>query len=236
MNLPLYIQIKQKITQELILGRWRAGDLIPSEIELANNYQVSQGTVRKAIDVLSSEKILVRKQGKGTYVTTHDEEKIQLRFLRLTSSKGQKEKLENQLLSFNKIKPNAYVAKQLNITTNAYVYQIKRLLTFAKKPLIFDEIFIPVANFKGLTAETIIEKKGSLYRLYESEYGIQMLNAEEKIKAVQATDEVAKYLRIKKLFPLLSIERLSYTYDERPVEWRLGLCLTNDYYYKTELE
>ena len=236
MNIPLYIQVKQKITQELMSGNWRAGDLIPSEIELAHSYQVSQGTVRKAIDELSIEKILIRRQGKGTYVTTHDEEQIQLRFLRLTSSKGNKEKLESQLLSFEKMRVNSYVANRLNLRPGSSVFKIKRVLTFAKKPLILDEIYISTIPFKGLNAEMINQKKGSLYRLYESNYGIQMLNADEKIKAVSAEAEVSKLLNIKKGHPILGIERVSYTYGNKPIEWRLGLCLTDEYHYQTELE
>ena len=236
MNIPLYIQVKQKITQELMSGNWRAGDLIPSEIELAQSYQVSQGTVRKAIDELSIEKILIRRQGKGTYVTTHDEEQIQLRFLRLTSSKGNKEKLESQLLSFEKMRVNSYVANRLNLRPGSSGFKIKRVLTFAKKPLILDEIYISTIPFKGLNAEMINKKKGSLYRLYESNYGIQMLNADEKIKAVSAEAEVSKLLNIKKGHPILGIERVSYTYGNKPIEWRLGLCLTDEYHYQTELE
>jgi len=236
MNIPLYIQVKQKITQELMSGKWRAGDLIPSEIELAQSYQVSQGTVRKAIDELSIEKILIRRQGKGTYVTTHDEEQIQLRFLRLTSSKGNKEKLESQLLSFEKMRVNSYVANRLNLRPGSSVFKIMRVLTFAKKPLILDEIYISTIPFKGLNAEMINQKKGSLYRLYESNYGIQMLNADEKIKAVSAEAEVSKLLNIKKGHPILGIERVSYTYGNKPIEWRLGLCLTDEYHYQTELE
>ena len=236
MNIPLYIQVKQKITQELMSGNWRAGNLIPSEIELAQSYQVSQGTVRKAIDELSIEKILIRRQGKGTYVTTHNEEQIQLRFLRLTSTKGNKEKLESQLLSFEKTRVNSYVANRLNLRPGSSVYKIKRVLTFARKPLILDEIYISTIPFKGLNAEMINQKKGSLYRLYESNYGIQMLNADEKIKAVSAEAEVSKLLNIKKGHPLLGIERVSYTYGNKPIEWRLGLCLTDEYHYQTELE
>jgi len=236
MNIPLYIQVKQKITQELMSGNWRAGDLIPSEIELAQSYLVSQGTVRKAIDELSIEKILIRRQGKGTYVTTHNEEQIQLRFLRLTSTKGNKEKLESQLLSFEKTRVNSYVANRLNLRPGSSVYKIKRVLTFARKPLILDEIYISTIPFKGLNAEMINQKKGSLYRLYESNYGIQMLNADEKIKAVSAEAEVSKLLNIKKGHPILGIERVSYTYGNKPIEWRLGLCLTDEYHYQTELE
>jgi GntR family transcriptional regulator len=128
------------------------------------------------------------------------------------------------------------VAKQLNLIPGSPVFQIKRLLTFDKKPLILDEIYISSSAFKGLNEDMINQKKGSLYRLYESRYGVQMLKANEKIKAVAAGDEVSKLLSIPKKTPLLSIERLSYTYGEKPVEWRLGLCLTENYHYQTELE
>jgi GntR family transcriptional regulator len=236
MDLPLYLQIKQRITESLIGGRWKPGQMIPSEIDLSKEYKVSQGTVRKAIDELSLENILIRRQGKGTFVITHDEEKIQLRFLRLTSSKGQKEKLDNQLLSFKKIKANANIARLLDVQLGTTMIEIKRLLTFSKKPLIFDHILIPASYFRGLTPEKIIQKKGSLYRMYESEYGIQMVKADEKIKAVTATDEAIKHLGVKKTQPLLSIERVSFTYGQKPMEYRLGLCLTENYYYKAELE
>ena len=167
MNTPLYVQVKQRITEELVSGKWKAGDMIPSEIELANDFKVSQGTVRKAIDALSIEKILVRRQGKATYRTTHDEEQIQLRFLRLTSTKGHNEKLESELFSFKKIRVSSYVAKQLNLIPGSPVFQIKRLLTFAKKPLILDEIYISSSVFKGLNEEMINQEKRSLYRMYE---------------------------------------------------------------------
>ena len=127
---PLYVEVKKKITQSLILGEWVPGEAIPSEIELANIYDVSQGTVRKAIDDLTAESILVRRQGKGTYVATHNEENIQLRFLRLTSNFGSKEKLDNQLISFSKEKATNKLAKILNINPASTIITLKR------KPLI----------------------------------------------------------------------------------------------------
>ena len=113
---------------------------------------------------------------------------------------------------------------------------IKRLLTFNGSPLILDLIKIPSASFRGLNANKVIEKKGSMYRMYETDFGIQMLHADEKIKAVEANNESSSMLNVTKGSPLLSVERLSYTYDEKPIEWRLGLCVTLDHYYKTELE
>ena len=233
---PLYIQIKKRITESLVGGLWHPGQSIPSEIELAQSYNVSQGTVRKAIDELAAEKILIRRQGKGTFVASHNEEHNQLRFLRLTSSLGDKEKLDNKLISFEKEKASNGLAKTLGINSASTVVSIKRVLTFNEKPLILDLIKVPAASFRGLTPGKIIEKKGSMYRMYEADFGIQMLHAKEKIRAVTASTEAAELLGVSIGSPILSVERTSFTYDNKAIEWRLGLCLTENHHYATELE
>ena len=233
---PLYIQVKKRITESLVSSEWVPGQSIPSEMALAKKYNVSQGTVRKAIDDLAADKILIRRQGKGTFVSTHNEENIQLRFLRLTEKSGKKEKLENKLISFEREKASNQIAKVLGINTSSTLISIKRLLTFNGKPLILDFIKIPSVSFRGLTSEKVVERKGSMYRMYETDFGIQMLHADEKIKAVAANKESSSNLNISEGSPLLSVERLSSTYDAKPIEWRLGLCVTLDHYYKTELE
>ena len=233
---PLYEKVKKKITASLVQGEWRPGEVIPSETELANVYDVSQGTVRKAIDELSAESILIRRQGKGTYVATHNEENIQLRFLRLTSNFGLKEKLDNQLVSFSKEKATNKLAKVLNINPASTIISLKRVLTFNEKPLILDVIKIPAQSFRGLTAEMVVEKKGSMYRMYETDFGVRMLRADEKIRAINANFESASLLNVKENSPLLSVERISYTYENKPLEWRLGLCITDNHYYRSELD
>jgi GntR family transcriptional regulator len=233
---PLYDQIKVLLTQSLIGGEWRPGDMIPSEIDLAGRFKVSQGTVRKAIDSLASENILIRRQGKGTFVATHNEEGIKLRFLRLTAASGQKEALQNELLSCTKTKADNKMAAVLEIKAGAALIEIKRLLTFSGRPLIYDHIAIPAASFKGVNSTRIEENKGSLYSMYETEYGIHMIRAEERLTAVGASSVVAEALHLKVGAPLLSIERVSYTYGYKPMEWRLGLCLTDDHHYMSELE
>lgn len=233
---PLYDQIKVLITQSLIGGEWRPGEMIPSEMELADRYKVSQGTVRKAIDSLASENILIRRQGRGTFVATHDAELTKLRFLRLTAIDGQKVSPNNEFLSCTKTKASVYFAKILDIKAGASIIEIKRLLTFSGRPLIHDHIVVPAASFKGLNASKIIENNGSMYSMYESQFGIRMVRAEERLKAVAADAEVAKALGVAMQFPLLSIERISFTYGDKPMEWRLGLCLTDDHHYMNELE
>ncbi|MFM9835791.1 MAG: GntR family transcriptional regulator [Methylophilaceae bacterium] len=233
---PLYDQIKVLITQSLIAGEWRPGDVIPSELELAGFYKVSQGTVRKAIDSLASENILIRRQGKGTYVATHDTEVNKLRFLRLNGDNGHKEALRNDFISCKKSKANAYIAKILETKASAGTIEVRRLLSFSGRPLIYDHIITPVAPFKGLNNASIMASNGSMYSMYESQFGVRMIRAEERIKAIGADKEVADVLGLKVGTPLLSIERVSFTYGDKPMEWRLGMCLTDDHHYLSELE
>ncbi len=233
---PLYDQIKVLITQSLIGGEWRPGEMIPSEIDLALRYKVSQGTVRKAIDSLATENILIRRQGKGTFVATHKQDDIKLRFLRLTAENGQKELLQNAFISCIKSKVNAHISKVLEIKAGASTIEVKRLLTFSGRPLIHDFIIVPAAPFKGLNGAKVEESNGSMYSMYESQFGVRMIRAEERLKAVAADKEVAVSLGLKEGTPLLSIERVSFTYGDKPMEWRLGLCLTDDHHYMSELE
>lgn len=233
---PLYEQIKVLITQGLIGGEWQPGDVIPSEMDLAARYKVSQGTVRKAIDSLASENILIRRQGKGTFVATHNQEDVKLRFLRLTAANGQKEVLNNELISYKKTKADKRKASILQSKAGATLIEVKRLLTFSGRPLIYDHIAIPASSFKGLNAARIEDNNGSMYSMYETEYGVRMVRAEERLTAVAATGDVAEALHLPEGAPLLSIERVSYTYGDKPMEWRLGLCLTDDHHYMSELE
>ncbi|MCE9633822.1 MAG: GntR family transcriptional regulator [Methylophilales bacterium] len=233
---PLYQQIKTLITQSLVANEWRPGEAIPSEVELATRFNVSQGTVRKAIDELATENILVRRQGKGTFVATHEAEGIKLRFLRLVAADGTKELLNNRLLSCERGKASSRVARLLNVKTGSVVIEVKRLLLFSNKPLILDHIVLPATPFKGVTAERIEAFNGSMYRMYETQLGIRMVRADERLTAIGADGEVANQLGLALGTPLLSIERVSYTYGDKPMEWRLGLCLTDNHHYMNELE
>ncbi len=232
----LYLQIKKRITESLADGFWHPGQSIPSETELARSFNVSQGTIRKAIDELAAENILIRRQGKGTFVASHNEEGSQLRFLRLTSSQDNKEKLDNQLVSFIKQKATNKTAKTLGINVGTTVFSIKRVLTFNRKPLILDFIKVPASSFRGLSPEMIIEKNGAMYRMYETDFGIQMLHAKEKIRAIAANMETSNLLCVSQDAPVLSVERVSFTYDNKPIEWRLGFCLTENHHYASELD
>ncbi len=232
---PLYKQIKALITQSLEAGEWKPGEIIPSEVELAARYKVSQGTVRKAIDELAADNLLVRRQGKGTFVATHNEERAQFRFLRLLADDGVEHPHVSKLIECRRQRAPAEIARQLDLKPADPVVLIKRLLEFDGTTTVFDEIWLPGNVFRGLTVERLSEYKGPLYAMFEAEFGTRMIRASEKIRAVAAEPAVAELLAVPAGFPLLSVERVSYTYGDRPVEVRRGWYVTTGYYYQNDL-
>jgi GntR family transcriptional regulator len=232
---PLYEQIKILITQSLVAGEWKPGEAIPSEFELAGRYRVSQGTVRKAIDELASEHILVRRQGKGTYVASHSEPSYQYRFLRVMPDSGEKLTPHNILLELKKGKASAEIARALRVKVGTPVHQIRRVLEFSGRPLILDEMALAASRFPGLSVAKLEEYKGSMYSFYESVYGLRMIRAEERLRAVAADAQTAGHLKVAPGTPLLCVDRIAFTYGDMPVEWRRGLCLTDGFSYFTEL-
>jgi GntR family transcriptional regulator len=232
---PLYQQIKTLIVRSLQAGEWKPGEAIPSEMDLAARFKVSQGTVRKAIDELATENLLVRRQGKGTFVATHAEQHVQYRFLRLAPDDGEEGGAQRRLIDCKRMRAPADVAKSLNLKSGDTVVLIRRVLAFRGSPVVLDDIWLPGQMFKGLTAEKLGEYRGPMYRLFETEWGIRMIRAEEKIRAVAADEAAAELLQLAAGTPLLSVERLSLTYHDKPVELRRGLYNTSSHHYRNEL-
>jgi GntR family transcriptional regulator len=233
---PLYQQIKALITRSLQGGEWRPGEAIPSEVELAARYRVSQGTVRKAIDELAAENLLVRRQGKGTFVATHAEERVQYRFLRLTPDEPAAAPFERRVIDCRRLRAPAEVARALELKSGDTALQIRRLLSAKGVPVVLDDIWLNGQLFKGLTAERLGEYRGPMYALFETEFGVRMIRADEKLRAVAADESSAALLSVQPGYPLLSVERLSLTYGDRPVEFRRGLYNTATHYYRNEVQ
>ena len=232
---PLYRQIKALVTRGLQQAEWRPGEVIPSEVDLAARFRVSQGTVRKAIDELAAENLLVRRQGKGTFVATHAEEQVQFRFLRLTPDNGEAPRLVRRLIDCKRQRAPAWLARALRLRTADPVIRVRRLLSSGTSPVVLDDIWLPAGLFKGLTAQRLTEHRGTMYGLFETEFGVHMVHAEEKIRAVAADAPSAALLALNSGAPLLSVERLSFTYDDKPVEWRCGLYNTAAHHYRNAL-
>ncbi len=235
---PLYQQIKGLILQSLQSGEWKPGEAIPSEMDLASRYRVSQGTVRKAIDELASQHLLVRRQGKGTIVATHAEQHVQYRFLRLVPDAGDRQNegpAERNIIDCKRLRAPAEIARALALRTGDSVLQVRRVLSFAGRPTILEDLWLPGTPFKGLTAERLSDDRGPMYALFETEFGVRMVRAEEKIRAVLPDAAQAALLKVGKSTPLLSVERIAYTYNDVPMELRRGLYLTDTHHYRNVL-
>jgi GntR family transcriptional regulator len=233
---PLYQQIKGLILQALESGEWRPGQVIPSEQELAARFNVSQGTVRKAIDEMAAENILVRRQGRGTYVASHNDPRQMFRFLRLVPESG-------ELLTHPKsipidcwrAKAAQEAARMLSIEQGAPIIIVRRVLHFGHKPIVADEIYLPEELYQGLDMEMLRASNSSLYSLFETRFGLRMIRAQERIRAVAADRAAAELLQVDEGTPILSVERVTYTYGDKPVEWRRGVYSTLGHCYLNDL-
>ena len=235
---PLYQQIKSLILQSLLALEWKPGEAIPSEIDLAARYRVSQGTVRKAIDELAAENLVVRRQGKGTFVATHIEQHAQYRFLKLMPDSGDASRdgpAQRTIIDCKRLRAATDIARALGIRTGDAVLQVRRVLAYAGVPTILEDIWLPGGPFKGLTAERLSQYHGPMYALFETEFGVHMVRAVEKIRAVLPDPDQSLLLKIEQTTPLLSVERVAFTYNNTPMELRRGLYLTDTHYYRNEL-
>lgn len=235
---PLYQQIKALILQSLEAGEWKPGEAIPSEMDLAARFRVSQGTVRKAIDELAAENLVVRRQGKGTFVATHAEQHVRYRFLKLVPDSGDRDSegpAARQILECRRTRATAEIARSLALRTGDAVVQVRRVLSFGGVPTILEDLWLPGSTFKGLTVEQLAGFQGPTYALFELEFGVRMVRAEEKIRAVAADAQQAALLALPAGSPLLSVERLSLTYNDMPMELRRGLYRTDSHHYRNDL-
>lgn len=235
---PLYQQIKVLLLQSLQSGEWKPSTAIPSEVELAARFKVSQGTVRKAIDELAAEHLLVRRQGKGTFVATHAEHHVQYRFLNLIPDNGNANSegpAQRRIIDCKRARASAEVARALAIRAGDAVLQVRRVLSFSQVPTILEDLWLPAAPFKGLTAERLTHYDGPMYALFEKEFAVRMVRAEEEIRAVLPDAQQCELLQVGQYTPLLSVERIAYTYNDTPMEMRRGLYLTDRHHYRNAL-
>lgn len=232
---PLYRQIKDFLIRSLEEGEWGPGDAIPSEGELATRFNVSQGTVRKAIDEMAAENMLVRRQGKGTFVATHSDPRSFYRFLRLVTDDGRAAHAVSDPFFCETIGAPLEVASVLGLQPGDEVVHVKRVLRFGGEPVVFDQIYLVADLFSGLTLESLRGGERSLYSLFESDFGVRMIRAEEHLRAVAADAQSAGMIGVPLGEPLLLVERTAYTYGNKPVEWRRGLYSTRHHYYRNDL-
>jgi GntR family transcriptional regulator len=193
--------------------------------------------MRKAIDALAAANLVVRRQGKGTFVATHTEERTSnFRFLRVRRNDGRDEYPVSRLVDLRRAKAGAEAARALGLRAGDPVIVLRRLLEYSGEPTVLDDITLPAALFRGLTRARCEAYRGSMYGFFETEFGVRMLKAREKLRAIAADAASAALLRVPEGAPLLAVDRVTLTFGDRPVEMRRGLCTTRHHHYLNELQ
>jgi GntR family transcriptional regulator len=228
---PLYRQVRDVLVKRIADGVWQAGQVLPSEPEIAADLGVSQGTVRKALDEMTAENLVIRRQGRGTYVARHDDARILFQFFKLVPDSGERSFPDSRVLDVGKTVDHQ-AAEILKLKRRDPVLQIDRVRFLQGEACVLERICLPAKLFPRMELR---ELPNNLYELYAAEYGVTIGRASEKLKAVAAIERDAAALGVAPGSPLLRIDRLAYDLDARPMEWRMSVCRTETVHYWSDL-
>jgi GntR family transcriptional regulator len=219
---PLYAQVRERLVERIRSGEWKPGQLIPNEFEIAAEFGVSQGTARKAISELAAEGLVLRRQGRGTFVVEHTPAHVLFRFFNLFEDAGLAVVPDSRDATSRLAEASGDECRALGLEAPARVIRIARTRTRNGKPFIRETITLPEALFPGFADRT--EVANTLYDLFQKEYGVLVMRTDDRLSAAIADAETAAVLAIAPGTPLLRIARISFALDHTPVEWRVSLC------------
>ncbi len=232
---PLYRSVQRALMERLANGDLKPGQLIPSERQLATEFNVSIGTLRKAIDDLVEQRILIRQQGKGTYVATHDRERLLFYFFHIVPQSGLKSYPLVEFVFFHKAIASEEVAMRLKIAVGAPVFHIRNRMSLDDQIVSVDDIVLDHERFASLSSPQFRERPNTIYNLYQESFGITVVKTEERLRAEAAHEEHAKQLKIKTGTPVLVIRRVALDMRGEPVELRISTVNTSRHEYFAEL-
>ncbi|MGQ5523652.1 GntR family transcriptional regulator [Chitinimonas sp. PSY-7] len=225
---PLYIQVRDRIVLAIEQGEWDSGEALPSEFELADRFGVSQGTVRKGLDRLAAEGVLVRRQGMGTYIAdvADDWGHVEL--------PGLMRPLDTslELLACARSNAGEEAATALGLRRGAVLMAVKRLVRVAGEPFALIENFVAAERFEGLDARRIKQANCNLRTVWWREFGLRVISAPPQFRAGMAGREEARLLGVEADSPLLEVTRTAGSLDGEPVEWLVLRCRTDRYVYR----
>ncbi len=226
---PVYFKLQMQLRKEIENGRWAPGQCIPPERILAESHKISIGTVKKAILNLVNEGYLYRIQGKGTFVAGNILDPESLRYYRFLESFADEEiELQIKLLNLIVTKSSEPISSWLRLKANQNLYKLRRAFFWGEKPIVYCISYLPQKMFPDL-AKFPKQKFENipLYIALEENYGLPTIFNRELIKTGRADKDTAEVLAIKKGSPVLFVEMLSFTYKQKPYEYRQSYCVTH---------
>lgn len=205
---PLYIQIAELFRENIRLGKWPQGTRIPAELKLSEDYHVSRITIRKAIDELVRERLLLRHRGKGTFVNEYSADTTEYSTLAKSFTRElleQGKTVQTLWATVEKVPANAQIAANLQIPLGSLVLALTRLRGTEDGLVGLFKTFVPYRPFLSLSANDYL---GSFYNQLKR-HGLLMTNQQEYVEAMMPTKELQKILKITKDEPIL--KRVRFT-------------------------
>jgi GntR family transcriptional regulator len=228
---PLYRVVKSALLRAIESGRYQAGSALPSETELAAALAVSVGTLRHATDDLVAEHILVRRQGKGTFVAVHNPDRFMFQFFHVERGDGLRQAPKVEFVAFERVRMDDEPAEALNVRPGEPAIQIDNRLLLQGKAVIHDRLTLPALLFKGLTEKRFRERASTIYHLYQTEFGITVTRASERARAVPADRGAMRMLGVAAGVPVIQVRRTALTFGDKPVEYRVSTIDTAQHEY-----
>jgi GntR family transcriptional regulator len=231
-NRPLYLQLRDALSDRIASGEWKPTAAIPNESDLAREFGVSAGTMRKALDLMEAERLLTRRQGRGTFVNDQSSDELVARFSNIRGPDGKRLCGQVRSAEIAEGPANEMECVRLRLHPEDRVYRIHRVRHHKGQVFLVEDVSLPVALFPGLA-----EKKAVADRIIvlAQEYGILLGKAEERVSLSGAPPEIAQKLGLTIDAPVMVLNRLVLALDGRPIEWRLGWCHLADRYYMAEM-
>ena len=236
-GMPLYRTAKRALLRAIEGGDLPPGEALPSETVLARAFGISVGTLRHAVDELVAEHILVRRQGRGTFVATHGADRFLFQFFHIERSDGLREVPTVELLAFERLRlDDDTAAAALGLKLGDPVLQFDNRLLLQGRPVVHDRISLPAAAFKGLTDKRLRERPGTIYQLYQSGFGITVVRAQERARALACDRSSARVLGLAPGTPVMQVRRTALTFGDKPVEYRVSTLHTTLHEYVHTLQ
>lgn len=219
---PLYAQVRERLVDRIRSGEWKPGQLIANEFQIAAEFGVSQGTARKAIGDLASEGLVVRRQGRGTFVVEHTPDHVLFRFFNLFDAAGKAVIPDSRDIASVLVTASEGECRALALDAGAKVIRITRTRTHNGIPLMRETISLPERLFPGLADRP--QMPNTLYDFFQKVYGMLIVRTDDRLTAIAADTATAARLGVAPGAPLLQIDRIAYGLDDTPVEWRVSRC------------
>ncbi|VVD26902.1 GntR family transcriptional regulator [Paraburkholderia dioscoreae] len=221
---PLYEIVRARILERLRTGQWTAGDKIPAEPQLAEEFGVGIGTIRRAVEELVAERLLIRRAGRGTIVAKFADEHAFDQYFSFVDTTGELMKVTARLLRFGKERASPALASTLRLERGARLATADNLRLHDDVPVMLDRLWMPLDVFPDLDAGKFEARRGSIYGFYQEHFGISVVRVVEDLGGAAADEEAARALNIEVGAPVLRIERTAYTFKDQPVEFRVRLA------------